>query len=356
MTIKHIVPLMIGAACSLIAPATYAQTISDNETALVYYMPQTELVFYIDYIEETCQAGPFFLFAEQYFGTTDVVQEDSHRYRLTAIRTGTHSLPDPERAYKVEPRAGISTQLLSLTDQGILRGYNIGAAAAPRKATSKAETDRQDEPEKPMIIPMTEEQVNAKTLEQMAAATMKQLFHLREMRLYLLNGEVENAPADGQAMELVLNELNRQEQQLTELFLGRRTYKHCTRRITYLPTHSEQAVIARFSTEKGITSASDSVGAEPIVLTINTQKQVYTAPVTPQKGKKAPAASQIYYNLPGSAHYVVTWQDRTMAERRLQLPQLGIAIPLTEDLFSEKSKAPRIHINPKTGNIQSITQ
>ena len=69
--------------------AASAQIVQENELALVYYMPENQLVFDIEYTEETLEAGPFFLFAEKYLGTEDVIQEN----RTPTIHAPTRLYP-----------------------------------------------------------------------------------------------------------------------------------------------------------------------------------------------------------------------------------------------------------------------
>ena len=105
--------------------AASAQIVQENELALVYYMPENQLVFDIEYTEETLEAGPFFLFAEKYLGTEDVIQENRTIYHLTDVQAHLVTHPDYTRAYKVVPEKGMQTQLLSLSKDGLLYGYNV---------------------------------------------------------------------------------------------------------------------------------------------------------------------------------------------------------------------------------------
>lgn len=325
-----------------------AQTVQENEPALVYYMPENQLVFEIEYTEETLETGPFFLFAEKYLGTEDVIQENQTVYHLTGVKVRTTTHPDYTRAYKVVPEKGLQMQLLSLSKEGLLYGYNVCQPEQPyhKKEVSKDKmrTKRAD------VMPLFEEQIKAPTLQQKAAGVAKQIYRIRETRLYILGGEIDHAPADGKAMELVLNELNRQERQMTELFTGKRTIKRMHKTITYIPTKSEEYPLLYFSEENGITTENDAT-ANPLTLTIIAHKQMKTA--ANQQDKKAPQPSQIYYNLPGSADYAVTYLGEVLAEKSLPIAQFGVAIPLVRDLFTGEI-LPQIQFDLRTGNIRSI--
>lgn len=328
--------------------AASAQIVQENELALVYYMPENQLVFDIDYTEETLEAGPFFLFAEKYLGTEDVIQENQTVYHLTGVETRLVTHPDYTRAYKVVPEKGMQTQLLSLSRDGLLYGYNI---CPPEKQPRKQECKEEKIPvPRPDVMPLLEEQITAPTLQQKAEGAAKQIYRIRETRMYILSGEIDHAPADGKAMELVLKELDRQERQLAELFTGKRTVKRMHKTVTYIPTGSEEYALLYFSEDNGITTDED-VSASPLLLTIVAHKQIKAAAA--EQSKKAPQPSQIYYNLPGWADYAVTYRGEVLAERSLPIAQFGIAVPLAHDLFAGEV-LPQICFDTKTGNIQSV--
>lgn len=356
---RKVAIFILGLCCAV---GTHAQLVQDNEQALVYYMPETQLVFDIEYTEETLEAGPFFLFAEKYLGAQSVIDENRTLYHLTAIHDTTHTATDYTRAYKVLPERGIQTGLLTLTPQGLLKEYNNNAPCTMHHAQSTSPTPPKEglphmpqwltlRGERGSVLPFFEEQIVAPTLQQKAAGAAKQIYRIRETRLYILSGEIEHAPADGKALELTLNELDRMEQQLVELFVGKRTIRSHHKRITFVPTKSEETALLYFSEEKGLTTEEDAA-AVPLLLTLAAHKQILSAGTMPNK--KASQPSQLYYNLPGWADYAVTYQGEILAEKTLPIAQFGIGVPLSRDLFTGNT-LPHIVFDTQTGAILSIT-
>ncbi len=340
-------------AIACVACMVQAQIVQDNEAAMVYYMPETQFEFDIEYIEETFEPGPFCHFAEKYLGAQEAIQEKHIQYQLIGVKSHTHTVADYTRAYKVVPEKGLSIQLLSLTDKGLLYGYNV-EQPVPSKSTAKAQ------PKQPQVsysmetvMPLQEEQIAAPTLEQKADGAAKQIYRIRETRMYLLSGEIEHAPADGKAMERVLRELDKQENQLVALFVGKHTTKQLHKRILYTPTKSEEKALLYFSEENGVTAEED-VTAYPLTLTVAARKQILSAG-NGQNDKKVSALSQLYYNLPGSANISITYRGEVLTERNVPVAQFGIAVPLARDLFTG-TQHPHIRFNTKTGNILSIEQ
>lgn len=326
----------------------FAQTVQENELAVVYYMPQTQLAVTIDYDKVTVEPGPFYLYAERYLGVKEVTKEASTRYEVTNISLAPHTVADLTRAYKVVGE----TQWLSLTPDGLLYGYNV-----PNCSTETVQTTAKQTPAtlSNKLMPLMEEQMIASSVAKMAEGAAKQIYHIREMRINLLAGDVEHTPADGKAMQLVLDELDKREQMLAELFIGTRVVEHLSHTIYYTPNQDvTNEVIGRVSQYAGIVAADDLSG-EPIRITLSGERQSYMPMAEETKPSKTAIASQIYYNLPGYAKVAVTLGDKIQTSATLPVAQFGVAIPLSKSLLISK-ETPQIYFNTQTGNILSIKQ
>lgn len=346
---KHrIFSIAILAICA--SAMTFAQTVQENEMAVVYYMPQTQLAITIDYDIITVEPGPFYLYAERYLGVKDVVTEASTRYEATNVTLGTHTVADLHRAYKVVNE----TQYISLTPEGLLHGYNVPAYTCEAQPTHSSTQPHKAEAAT-KLMPLMEEQMVASSIAKMAEGAAKQIYHIREMRMNLLAGDVEHTPADGQAMQLVLNELDKREQMLAELFIGSRVVEHHSHTIYYVPSKDvTERIIGRISQYAGVVPADDLSG-EPIRLTLAGKRQTYS-PMDDKSSKQSKAIpSQLYYNLPGSAKVVVEFGEDLRASATLPIAQFGVAVPLAKSLLLNKT-TPQIYFNTQTGNILSIKQ
>ena len=327
-----------------------AQTVHDNELAIVYYMPQTQLCFDVEYEEIILHKGPFTAYAKQYLGETEVIEEDNISFRIVAIHPHTKAVPDYTKAYKVVAEQGVETQLLSLTSMGTLAGYNFTPSDRTPRRNAQDDKCRPMPPRDlhPQVMPLLEDHLTGgKSIAQQAQGAAKLIYRIRENRMYLLGGEVDKVPADGQAMKLVLDELNHQERQLVELFTGYREVKRHHKKLSYTPVKTEEVELGYFSEKDGFTNGN----GEPILLNIAARRQTKGAPRTDDK--KAPVPSQIYYNLPGSANYKVLYLNEVFLESNAQIAQFGIALPLAKNLFTG-SQLPHIQFDTKTGNIKSI--
>lgn len=332
-------------ACTML----FAQTVQENELAVVYYMPQTQLEMTIQYDKIIVKPGPFYLYAERYLGVKEVATESSTRYEVTNISLKPHTVADISRAYKVVNE----TQWLSLTPDGLLYGYNVPAYI---EKTLPTETAKVCNNTPPTLMPLLEEQMIASSIAKMAEGAAKQIYHIREMRINLLAGDVEHTPADGQSMQLVLNELDKREQMLAELFIGSRTVEQLSYTFYYTPTKDvTNEVICRFSQYSGVVTVDDLSG-EPIRLTLTGIHQSYLPMVEETtKPNKVAISSQIYYNLPGYANIEVKFSDKLHTTTSLPIAQFGVAVPIAKGLLLNK-QTPKIYFNTQTGNILSIEQ
>ena len=336
---------------------TFAQVVRENEAAVVYYMPKTELVIHIDYEVVTQTPGVFYQYAERYLGAEEIIMENNTNCQLRAVRVATESSADTERAYKVTAQKGINTQLVSLSEDGRLVGYGIENASLQFSERSQGELQNGSkaayslEAKSEELMPLLEEQFMAGSVAKMAEGAAKQIYRIRETRLNILAGDVEHVPADGKAMELVLNELDKQEQALVALFVGNTQVTHHTHAVRYVPGESvEKEVVCRLSAHNGIVDKNDLSG-EPLYLTLVAKKQ--TLLPAGIADKNTPSLSQIHYNLPGEAQVALTFKGKQMAEQTVAVAQYGVAIPLAQELFTGKT-VPTIQISAETGNILEI--
>ena len=350
--------LMIIVAALLMAVGyTNAQVVRENEAAVVYYMPKTELVIHIDYEVVTQTPGVFYQYAERYLGAEEIIMENNTNCQLRAVRVATESSADTDRAYKLTAQKGINTQLVSLSEDGRLVGYGIENASLQFSERSQGELQNGSEAaysleaKSESLMPLLEEQFMAGSVAKMAEGAAKQIYRIRETRLNILAGDVEHVPADGKAMELVLNELDKQEQALVALFVGKTQVTHHTHAVRYVPEESvEKEVVCRLSAHNGIVDKNDLSG-EPLYLTLVAKKQ--TLLPAGIADKNTPLLSQIHYNLPGEAQVALTFKGKQMVEQNVAVAQYGVAIPLAQDLFTGKA-TPTIKISAETGNILEI--
>lgn len=345
--------LLLGTLCLLLSVPIFGQTLRKAETSLVYYMPYTVLQFDIEYEEITEERGEFYQYSERFLGTTDIVKENRTHYQLTRVSLVPIAKADTSRIYTVPFNEKYPyCSLLSINSKGILVGVNLHNQEKGKPCKTSSDRKEEQTIRVPRPKPLLEEQLIANSTAKMAENTAKQIYRIRESRLSILSGEVEHLPGDGQAMQIVLAELNAQEEALTELFTGRRIVNKRHKSISFVPTHSiDNNVLFRFSLFNGVV-ANDDMSGKPYYISIVKHQKEY-APADKGDEKLRAYQSPIFYNIPGQAAILLTDGENVLIDTSVDVAQWGIAISLPYSLFTEDTE---IRFNTNTGAIKTIRQ
>jgi hypothetical protein len=328
-----------------------------NESSLVYYSPKNTLLFNFTYTIETQEMGKYAPFAEELLGITDALMETRTIYSLQGVSVSTRTDIDLNRVHKVVTDPLIPIYLLNINEKGLLTGFNTDFKAKQQIKRAKAEEKTKTESIK--TIPFSEEMLGTKSLAEQAHVVAQQIFHIREIRMYLLSGEVEHTPADGEAMKLILDELKRQEKQLLALFVGKKTITTQHYTYEYCPIKNDEKTfeeILYFSEENGFTNA-ENIDAEEIKIQMAYQHQYITPMVEEKKSRKKDTyqPSQLVYNIPGHACVSITHKGIKWLNKTLPIAQFGVDMPIPTNLFTNEV-IPSIIFSEKTGNIISISK
>lgn len=328
-------------------PAAQAQTVMEGESAIVYAMPKVVFGFEIEYEKQTQEVGIFYQYSERYLGTKNVITENKTVYTIKNIRLQTKTVADESRKYKITPDKNLLNCYVTLDKKGILCAINDDAPVSkPRQEKSLPVTN--PKPAGPSLMPLGEEQMFANSIAKMAEGTAKQIYRIRESRINILSGDVDQLPADGLSFQTVLDEMAKTEKELCELFIGKTTTETLREVIEITPTDDvNQSILARFSTHSGIVPIND-LGGTPIFLSIKANKQKYLP--QDEKAKLQPAA--LFYNLPGSAKVTVSQGQTIYVNKEVTVPQFGISVPLPVELFTKSDI--KLQFDPKTGALLKI--
>ena len=180
-----------------------------------------------------------------------------------------------------------------------------------------------------------------------------QIYKIRQSRNDYITGEAEQMP-DGEALKLILQQLDRQEQALVNLFVGTTSTAQATRQFDFLPDNNDitNAQVCRISDVNGISDSNDLSG-EPLYLSM----KVVGKPQMPvnEKGepKKMPKDAVIY-NIPGKAEFTFTYDGNEVNRCTFDLAQLGIQFGLDPSLFSSKKQPAFVQLSPTTGAIVEL--
>ena len=181
-------------------------------------------------------------------------------------------------------------------------------------------------------------------------------------------------PKDGASLQLVIDQLNKQEKALMQAFTGTtdRTDKVFT--ILVEPNNdAQEQVAARFSTQLGVLP-TDNLAGDPIYVSIRItvrngddyhletvqhgNERVLRARLDDAKfffeeDKKKKKADGAIYNVPGKGNVTVTYQGKKLFNDEMAFTQFGYTEVLVDGLFDKKVNT-RVIFNSTTGGILKI--
>lgn len=325
-----------------------------NNFGITYSLPKTLLVVDAEVTKVTCKAGPYYQYAEKYLGVKDAVTEDKVYYELGKIRLLNQGVPDPDNTYIVEFKAGTVAPYAYLTEDGLLCAIN--AEYTPEESERHA-TRRKKGSDAPVTDAsvFSEELLMAGSTAKQAEVAAKQIYRIRESRLNILTGEADNLPPDGEAMKLVINQLEEQEKALTNLFTGTLTKETEHYEVEIVPADNlDKEVLFRFSRPLGIVDADD-LGGVPVYINLTA---IERAPALEPKEaeKKEKSLKGIVYNVPGKASIEILMNNKTLYKGEAQITQFGTREGLAPVMFEDKKAPVKVYFYPETGAIKQIIQ
>ncbi len=206
-----------------------------NEYGIIYALPVTHLNIEVEAVKTIKKAGPYYRYADKYLGVKNPVIKDSETWEIRDVQISPVGVPDKENEYLMKFKSG-SAPFLMLDENGLPLSINI----EPEEAVVKRKRNKM--PDKSILdgtdyaSAFTEDMIASESMMKRAETTAAKIFELRESRNDLVSGNADQMPPDGQSLELMLNELNRQEQMLTAMFTGTTQTETKVFRVDYVPT------------------------------------------------------------------------------------------------------------------------
>lgn len=323
-----------------------------NNFGITYSLPKTSLVVEAEVTKVTCKAGPYYQYAEKYLAVQDAIAEDAVYYELGKVRLINRGVPDPDNTYIVEFKPGTVAPYAYLTEDGLLCSINTEYVPAEEKAEKKAVAAKQGAAQNSVL---SEELLMAGSTARQAEVAAKQIYRIRESRMDILTGEADNLPPDGEAMKLVIQQLEAQEQTLSHLFTGTTEKTTDIYEVSVIPSDElDKEVIFRFSKQLGIVDADD-LGGAPVYMNLTaTERAPQLEPKEAEKKEKS--LKGIIYNVPGKAKVEITMGKRTLYKGEAQITQFGTQEGLAPVMFEDKKAPVKISFYPETGAIKQIIQ
>lgn len=328
------------------------ETSTSKSNGLFYYLPRTIVVADVMIKKTTYHPGPFSEYAEQYIGYSGI-QSKSTLFEIENIILSTKKEPDPDQLYFIELNKKTKS-LFELEENGLLRNVNI---------QSTQEEKREQKKEKEMEKGVTEKKQNMLTLlnirekldtiykrqiidsvvvesrsiervyikntkEESAREAAKKIGEIRTQRFNLISYNEEIGFEAG-ALEAMLRELNKMEEDYFRLFLGYSESESVAYHFEFTPNDNIKGYqnFFKFSPTKGVND-SLRLMMETVYITQDkdnlTQKvKDFTILNEKNKSKKDSKYQGLAYRLPEMATYKIIWNNKVLATAEFPIAQLG---------------------------------
>lgn len=345
-------------AMLLIYPAA-AQRKSKTETpalpiileGISYSLPQTGIRVIVEARQKTFVPGPYAMYSEQLLGIRDVKTQPYTLWEMEEVRFETFAEPDPGNTYKA---TGGAAAFLQLTPAGILAGINSNAeikACLPDHSGSFALTNQA-----PGLVfhnlfdnPTLTGRSSA---DQRAIHAASRILKARNTRFEIAAGLLDEFHPDGEAYEESIEELQRIEEELLALFVGKSVTKNYSFAFDYVPqAPATGEVIFRFDETRGFLPKSDLSG-KPVMIDVERDENL-AAKLQAVQGDPMISTdfSGIFYRQPGLAEIRIMRELTLIASGKAAIAQFGGIAALPRELLDGSYS---IEFHPETGAIKNI--
>ncbi len=347
LALALIIPLWMNAQVSAYTPST-----SIDNGGVTYFLPQTRIEVTIDLEKETYVPGEFSEYAKSELGITNKGKIATDTWRITNCTVKSAGIPDPEKAFFIKYKAKSAAPLLTLTQDGIIRGINIDLPPIEEETFTPSTKSNKA---KAVESYMTQEMLMASSTSRKAKLFAREIFDIRESRNLLLRGEAETMPGDNESLKLVLSKLDEQEKAFLATFIGETTIETKQVKLSINPeTCKGKTIICRFSKRFGLVDADDLSG-EPVYIELENLNTVPVDPSATAINNKNAKVEGVVYNVPGKAAVKISMAGVKLAQATLLVTQFGNTEVLGNVLFS-KSSAISVEFDPNSGALLHVEQ
>lgn len=314
-----------------------------------YTLPKNGMRFTIEVEKTQYTPGRYAPYALRYM-KENVPQQASTAYRIVNIKMDATAMPDTAKAFVLTTDKKHSIDKVTCSPNGQLLAINADALpySTPLRQFKAA-------PKPKALNPndyMTEDILSAGSEAKMAELSAKEIYDIRDSRNSLSRGEADNLPKDGAQLKLMYENMNRQEQALSQLFNGTTVKDTTWTQVDFTPMKEGRSVLFRFSKYYGLVSADDLSGA-PCYITV-TDLHTAVQPVVDEKEKKEDKNDiGLRVSKPSKIKAVVTYDGKILDTYELNAAQFGYIESLSGELFGKKQSS-QIVLDPLTGSVKSI--
>lgn len=190
-------------------------------------------------------------------------------------------------------------------------------------------------------------------MAKMAELTAKEIYDIRDSRNQLSRGEADNLPKDGAQLKLMYDNMNRQEEALTQLFYGTENKDTTWTSLNFIPTKEGSNILFRFSKHFGLVD-DDDLSGEPYYINIKDTHSV-AIPQSTDADKKKEDKNDIGLRVSKPSNIRVTLTDgkNIIKTYEMSAAQFGNVESISGEMFGKKQSC-QLLLDPLTGSVKAI--
>ena len=348
--------LLIISSCASAQKTVRVNAIKANDYGVVYSLPITSFEVTLTIKKSTYQRGDFYSFAQRYLAIDNPIIENSVVYSLEDINVVNKGIPDKNNSYMVAFRAKSVEPFVFMREDGLIVSINAEQEVEKNEEVALPQGVRpSDNPRRYL----SQETLMAGSTAKQAELVARQIFDLRRSRSDILTGEAESMPPDGNAYNVVMGEIDRQEKALTELFAGSLDTEYFTTTIVVIPEDNniEKQIIARFSEKLGAVDV-DNLAGEPIYLSLinKTPKVDLQLSAKDIQRLENKLKEGIVYNIPAKADLTIEFKNNVVKSMEVDVVQFGTQDVLVRRMFDNNKQPVKVYFYPELGAIKQVVQ
>lgn len=313
-----------------------------------YTLPKTVLKVDASAVKVVYTPGEFAKYADRYLHLKGVAVEPSTTWSVTSLSVYQEGVPDTSKVFTVRLKDKTVAPMVQLTSSGILVAVNTHADVDEHTLPDVCTTHHQMDARQYL----TEDILSATSTSKMAELTAQEILDIRESKNAIKRGQVESMPQDGASLKIVLDELNRQEEALTQLFLGYADTTFIAQSFEVMPTEDiDGDVLFRFSRKLGFVDA-DNLAGDPYFVSV---KDLHTVVLPDEREAAKRKIEGLVYNMPSMANVTISTMSGSIYEQSLPFAQFGTIDMLSPTLFN-KGATTKLTLHPATGGLVQLEQ
>lgn len=340
------------AAQSAVVSAKDKESAKDEPVAS-YYLPKTVIEIEVETTHKVFKAGPYASDSKKYFGTY-ANMKDEESWEITEIKIKQRSEPDVNNHYKVYAQYGSSASMLSLTDNGILRGVNLPLNFFPLKEEEKEKdfqsvyaNTRKGKKKKGDDTFSSDFISNFLYIENDSAPKMEApqfaFNKINTLRTAYNDILTQNSDAINGDISPYLKGIEKQEYELAALFFGKKYKETVTKTFIFYPDkEATNQDLFRFSTKGGFDESGDDV-------TVTIKRRAFSTRISATSGK-----SGFIYRVPALADMEIKQGKNILWSGIVEISQLGNTESLPAGFFDKNDM--KAVFDPKTGALIQISK